>query len=62
MTYDLQKARKLIILLVGSEIDHIIAWTNPQNRIILQVPEETRFSTTKVRIFIEFSSNFPKFF
>jgi hypothetical protein len=54
LTHDLQKTRKLIILLMGNEIDHIIAWTNPQNRIALQIAEEHRFSTAKVANWKEF--------
>lgn len=63
---DLHKARRLIILLVGNEIDRITTWryvnllrclnscspcrcSNPQNRRTLQIPEEMKFSTSKVR-------------
>jgi len=45
---DLQRTRRLIILLVGNEIDRIIAWTNPNNRPELLIPEQDKFSTTKV--------------
>lgn len=45
---DLKRTRKLIILLVGNEIDRIIAWTNPNNRVALQIPEQDIFSTVKV--------------
>lgn len=41
---------------MGNEIDHIIAWTNPQNRIALQIPEEHRFSTAKVANWKDFIS------
>lgn len=40
---DLQRARKLINLLVGSEIERIVAWTNPQDRRSLRILDENAF-------------------
>lgn len=45
---DLPKTRKLILLLLGNEIDRIVAWNNPQNRLGLRLPDQDRYSTTKV--------------
>jgi hypothetical protein len=40
---ELRKRRNLLILLVGHEIERIVVWNNPLNRISLQTPEDQKF-------------------
>ncbi|KAH3743357.1 phosphatidylinositol 4-kinase alpha [Pelomyxa schiedti] len=39
---------RLVILLVGNEIERIIVWNNPLNRICLQIPEQNMFSSNSI--------------
>ena len=47
--HKLSKAKiQLLLLFIGHEIDRICAWHNPQNRIQLTIPYESRYSTANL--------------
>eukprot|EP01116_Phalansterium_solitarium_P022214 TRINITY_DN7253_c0_g1_i2.p1 TRINITY_DN7253_c0_g1~~TRINITY_DN7253_c0_g1_i2.p1 ORF type:complete len:2046 (+),score=784.72 TRINITY_DN7253_c0_g1_i2:171-6308(+) len=41
---NMQKARELITLLIGNELERIVVWTNPCSRLSLQIPDQDRFA------------------
>lgn len=43
LTQNLRQTRKLLKLLIGNEIDRIIAWMNPQNQVVYKIPDESTF-------------------
>eukprot|EP01117_Protostelium_nocturnum_P007910 TRINITY_DN2825_c0_g1_i1.p1 TRINITY_DN2825_c0_g1~~TRINITY_DN2825_c0_g1_i1.p1 ORF type:complete len:1936 (+),score=831.43 TRINITY_DN2825_c0_g1_i1:212-6019(+) len=45
---DMQKTRRLILLLIGNEIERILAWTNPQNLLSKKIADEDLFNPGKV--------------
>ena len=56
----LKKKQKLIILLVGNEIERIQTWNNPQNLPEYAIKEASKYSTKsiplrKIKKFLEFS-------
>jgi hypothetical protein len=45
----LGKMRKLLILLVGNEVDRIVAWTNPQGLPQFEIPGQDQFSSRNMK-------------